>query len=295
MLRLIFGALLFWLLLIAVVYFKLIFEVGTSAFEMSLPDWLWLPYTAPSSFINSSIRAEDKATLFAGLGGTILGGLISWAIARQTAADARATAKENQWQTEKSHALKTVIRVAQLTNGIYTIHRAIEGPIESAGVPDDPSAPIWHLLRQTTHTHRDVNFDADDLTPFTFAGKNNLIQKMMELSTKYNTLSEAYAIYIRKREEFQEFAEPYSRFDPETGQHETILKGEAQVRGANKIFELDGLTKELRLNAAEYHREAQETCTLIDAFTQKRYSGKGGFIKLEMAESVAKVDDAATS
>lgn len=293
MLRLIFGALLFWLLLIAVVFLRQFCELGAAAIEAPLPAWLWLPYTAPTTLFDFTLRPEDKPTLYAGLGGTILGGLISWAIARQTAADARATAKENQWQTEKSHALKTVIRVAQLTNGIYTIHRAIEGPIESAGVPDDPSVPIWNLLRQTTHTHRDVNFDADDLTPFTFAGKNNLIQKMMELSTKYNTLSEAYAIYIRKREEFQEFAEPYSRFDPATGQHQTILTGEAQIRGANKIFELDGLSKELRLNAAEYHKEAQETCTLIDAFTQKRYAGKGGFIKLEMAEGASTVDAAA--
>jgi hypothetical protein len=289
MLRAIFGALLFWALLVAVVFIKLFSEMGAAAVEAPLPAWLWLPYTAATSYFDGPLRAEDKATLFAGLGGTFLGGLISWAIARQTAAEARATAKKNHQQIEKSNALKAVIKVAQLANGIYTIHRAIECPIEEARKAGDYRIAIWPFLRPSTHTHSEINFAADDLTPFTFAGKSNIIQELIMLSSRHNSLSEAYSTYSRKREEFQQFSEPYSRFDPHTGQHETVFSDEeVKARASFKIFELDSLSRELRSSAAEYNEHAQATCTLIDKFTQKRYASTGGFIKLDLVDDTGR-------
>jgi hypothetical protein len=289
MLRLIFGALLFWALLLAAAFIKLLSERGAAAVEAPLPAWLWLPYSAATSYFEGPLRPEDKATLFAGLGGTFLGGVISWAIARQTAAEVRATAKENHRQSEKAHALKAVIKVAQLANGIYTIHRAIERPIEEAREAGDYRIAIWPFLRPSTHMHTEINFAADDLTPFTFAGKSNIIQELIMLSSRHNSLSEAYSTYSRKREEFQQFSEPYSRLDPLTGQHETVFADdEVRARASLKIFELDSLSRELRSSAAEHNEHAKATCTLIDKFTQKRYAGTGGFIKLDLVDDTGR-------
>lgn len=295
MLRLLFGALLFWALLIAVVFLKQFSEMGAAVIGASLPAWLWLPYTTAGSFFEFTLRPEDKATLLAGLGGTILGGLISWAIARQTAAEARATARENHRQSEKSNALKAVIKVAQLANNIYTIHRAIERPIAEARATGDYRIAIWPFLRPSTHVHSEINFAVDDLMSFTFAGKSNIIQEMIMLSSRHNTLSEAYSTYCRKREEFQQFSEPFSRYDHATGQHETVLRGEASIRAEMKIFELDSLSKELRASATEYNEHAKATCALVDKFAQKRYAGTGGFIKLEPVEDMTTAKDAASA
>jgi hypothetical protein len=291
MFRLIFGASIFWALLFVVVYVRSFYELGVDAVNATPPNWLWLPYSAASLAFDAPLRPEDKATLIAAVGGAILGGLISWAIARQTASDARTAAKETHLQNEKSKALKAVIKIAQLSNSIYTIHRNIEDSIQSARDEGDYRIAIWPLMRPSAHIHVEASFDADDLTPFTFAGKSNIIQEIIMLCSRHNSLSQAFSIYSQKRSEFQEFAEPYSRLDHMSGQHTTIFEGEAAIRAAVKTFELDSLSRDIRRSASEYNEHAKSTCTLVDSYTQKRYGGSGGFIKLELIDHDEPVAD----
>lgn len=234
-------------------------------------------------FSTMTFTTTDLATLIAGFGGTILGGGISWLLARQTASDTRKRDEEARNAQDKASLLQTILKVMQVSNGLYTIHRNIEGSAESANEQGIGDPELWTLVRPVAGRTETPKFDASDFVPFAVSSRPDLINRIIMISNRYDAIESALRVYSERRLSFQDLAGQYTTLSP-SGMHVTVFPADIAPQAGMRAFELEQLIKEIRENVNSDLEVGKSLCADVDKFAKDYLRGKGGFVSLGLDE-----------
>lgn len=234
-------------------------------------------------FSKLTFTSADLATLAAGFGGAVLGGGISWLLARQTGKETRKRDEEARNEHAKASLLQTILKVMQVSNGIYTIHRNIEESVENAPDQGREAAALWTLVQPVAGRTETPKFDSSDFVPFAVSGRSDLINRIIVASNRYDAIESGFREYNERRLSFQDLAAPYTTLDP-SGQHVTVFPEEVATQARMRAYELEQLITQIRDFVNRDLDEIKSVCSDIDKFAKDYLKGKGGFVSLHIDE-----------
>lgn len=243
-------------------------------------------------FSTLTFTSADLATMIAGFGGAILGGGISWLLARQTATETRKRDEEARNAHDKASLLQTILKVMQVSNGLYTIHRNIEGSVEGAKERGIGDVPLWTLVHPVAGSTETPKFDASDFVPFAVSARADLINRIIMISNRYDATESGFREYSERRLSFQDLAGPYTTMSP-SGQQVTAFPEDVAPQAQMRAYELEQLITQVREFVDKDLEESKSLCADIDKFAKDYLKGKGGFVSLGLDE--VKVETAAAA
>lgn len=229
-----------------------------------------------------TISSGDFSTLLAGFGGAAFGGLISWALARGAAAELEKAAEQEKIAKEKALALSLVLKVQQITNGLYSQREYIWAALNLQNEQKRLGEPVWQFVQpQITGAVETPVFDATEYIPLVQAKRADLINDCQLLALRYNVLEHSMREYSARREVVQRMLRPFSKRGA-GGQIETMLPAFKKDQFEILVVEIESLITSLRKTLIEDYASAtqllaQMTSVLNDYF-------EGGFMTVKLGE-----------
>ncbi|MDI6025609.1 hypothetical protein QBK99_05250 [Corticibacterium sp. UT-5YL-CI-8] len=152
--------------------------------------------------------SPNFATLLAGVLGAVIGGLISYFIANQTASATEQREKTAALIAERASAFSCMVTTMQLANGLFTLN----GYLQEAATPPEGNQP-WQMLQATAGTTAQAAaFKPSDFSPFINAGRADIVHRALLLAERYHSLEAGLRSYSERRIELEEFLLPLSTF-----------------------------------------------------------------------------------
>ncbi|WP_292147010.1 hypothetical protein [Mesorhizobium sp.] len=184
---------------------------------------------------------------------------------------------------DRTSLLQTILKVMQVSNGIYTIHRNIEGSVENAREQGAQGAPLWTMVHPVAGRTEIPKFDSSDFVPFAVSGRADLINRIIMISNRYEATESGFREYSERRLSFQDLAGPYTTLGP-SGQHMTAFPEDVAAQAQMRAYELEQLITQVRDFANKDLEESKSLCSDIDKFAKAYLKGKGGFVSLGLDE-----------
>lgn len=236
--------------------------------------------------------SADFATLVSGFGGAILGSIISWFIAKQSANENRRRDIETRNLQEKTILLQVIIKLMQIMSALYTIHKNIEDAIKKAEKDKFAAPELWMIVQPVAGKPKSIRFDAVEFVPFAMSNGAEFVNRILLLSARNEAIEEAFMEYSMLHRKFQEFAAPYTHIPPGGGPHSTLFPPEVAPVAKLKAFELNQLINQIREFVEIELKEAKDLCEGVDKFAKEFLKDKGKFVSLQMAsENDKNIDD----
>lgn len=230
----------------------------------------------------SVLPSGDVTTLIAGFGGTLLGSIISYVIARQSSFEIAEKDRVARIEKDRAHAIRAALNVMQITNGIFNIVGHIEAGIEKAEAHGLAEKPLHTKVQSTAgSTVSPIIFDVSDLMPFMQKDDKAIANRCLMLQVEFGVLERSNLTYNRLREELAGIIRPLSILDPETGL--TSLEIPAEIRNdfLQRTHELESLICRIYEVARELLIRSSTLCSDISAAGLTKFADYGGFIELE--------------
>lgn len=225
------------------------------------------------------VSDPNSATLISGFGGAVIGavvgGLISWLLARQAAGESRRRDSEQRFEADRAAAIRTMLKVQMITNGTYTIAKSLRN---DAAVAVERGAALWEVVKPHIGSKVDIKIQAEDLSPFWDAAGNEFADSITLSSLRYDVLEETLADYSSRRARLGDLLATFNpEIDMETGSGNTqIPPGQIGVVKA-RVFEL---TDTLRQMQAFAEADLVANLKLCDQMTVYGVNKFGSFPKL---------------
>ncbi|SFI65548.1 hypothetical protein SAMN04515648_1010 [Phyllobacterium sp. CL33Tsu] len=197
----------------------------------------------PAIFIE--VPSSDTATLVAGFGGVLLGGVISWLLGISSQRHARALAAAERTELEKATTIRTMLKIQEITNGYYTNLLYIQNSLRRANADRQLHHPLWQLVKPAIGgpaVH--PKFESKDFEMFIRAGRADLIDRATMLSLRYESTALSFQFYSDRRSALQDVLAPHSVVDPSTGMATTVIPPELRALFEMKSQELNDLIRE---------------------------------------------------
>lgn len=196
----------------------------------------------------------DFSTLLAGFGGAIFGGIVSFALARKTAAEAAAAAEADRVAKEKALALSLFLKVQLITNGLNTQTLYIWDALNRANDHGRLGEPLWQFIQPQVGLDVETPmFQAEEFIPLLQGKRTELINDCQLLSLRYNVIEQSFKTYNQKREKIQDLIRPFSEVGPD-GQILSKIPPIKKDSLAILIAEIETLITSLRKTLAEDYR-----------------------------------------
>ncbi|TIQ85261.1 MAG: hypothetical protein E5X38_21260 [Mesorhizobium sp.] len=225
------------------------------------------------------LAAPEWVALISGFGGALLGaivgGAISWLLARQAASESRRRDLEQRTAADKAAAVRTTLKVQQITNGTFTIAqllRAAEMEASAKGLE------LWQVLKPHVGATADVKIYSEDLTPFLEARGNSFVDSITLAALRYGVLETTLADYSSRRTKLGELLAPFTAIDMETGAGITAVPEDQIAAVQTRVFELKDILQQLRDFAEHDLRANLVLCEQITSFGAVKF---GTFPKLQ--------------
>ncbi|MBZ9603947.1 hypothetical protein [Phyllobacterium chamaecytisi] len=221
--------------------------------------------TALNPAIIIEVPSSDTATLVAGFGGVLLGGVISWLLGINVQRHARALAAAERTELEKTTTIRTMLKLQEITNGYYTNLLYIHNSLRQANADQELHHPLWQLVKPAIggpSVH--PKFESKDFEMFIRAGRADLIDRATMLSLRYESTALSFQFYNDRRSALQDVLAPHSVVDPSTGMATTVILPELRALFGIKSKELEDLIRECyRLVRIDF-RDAVSLCNDIN-------------------------------
>lgn len=256
-----------------------LFLLGILSGVIGVVSYLFYKNLKPAD-LATGINPTDFATLLAGFGGAVLGGFVSWLLARQTSAETLARDDAIRIADQKTLAISVLLKAQEIANG-YAAQRAyISGALSAADLQEPPHESMWNLVRPQIDSNLPTpTFLASEFMPLVLAGRTELINDCQSISMKFNILKASFEIYTQKREELQNVIAPYVfKSSPGGPITAAIPDDKAEVIGILST-EADALIKQIYKNILEDLPKALALCDNL-TLTYEKYFGAGSFIKM---------------
>lgn len=239
----------------------------------------------PQAFSTDRFSSSDFATLFAGILGAAIGGAISWILARQASTETLARDTAARVDDHKAKALGVLLKVQQITNGIYTNRGYFWVSLDRANKEGRLWDDMWHKVqRQVGNSLPPPTFDASEFVPLMLAGKAALINECTLLALRYDVAEQGIATYNREREAFEQAMLPYSKVQNNSGLIETNVPEEKLSEFAIKRHIMNGLIDNIYRSTKEDYIRSKELCVELSA-AFLAYFGDSVFARLDNTES----------
>ncbi|MBZ9974575.1 hypothetical protein [Mesorhizobium sp. BR-1-1-10] len=226
------------------------------------------------------LAASEWVALISGFGGAVLGavvgGAISWLLARQAAHESRRRDGEQRNAAEKAAAVRTTLKVQQITNGTFTVAQVIRKGVTDAQAQ---GLELWQVLRPHVGSKADVKINAEDLAPFLDPSGNPFVDSITLAALRYEVLETTLIDYSARRAKLGDLLAPYTVLDMETGAGTTEVPQDQQALVKTRVFELKDLLQQLRDFAEDDLKANLALCDHVTSYGAAKY---GFFPKLQL-------------
>lgn len=236
----------------------------------------------PKSVASSlSFNSTDFATLLAGFGGAIIGGVVSWMLAIQGSKETLRRDAEQRTASDKTLVLGVVLKVQLIANAYYTQRKYLWDALTLANAQKRLDRPLWELVKpQIGYSHPRPRFEAPEFVPFVVFGRADIIDRCTQLSLRYDVLEASFETYSEKRGRLQELLAPFSDAADESGIATTVVPEGEHARVRIMINELEDLLLQIRNSVREDFVEATALCKELMLVSRDMYEGES-LIELE--------------
>lgn len=209
-----------------------------------------------SESLSQAVTDPITATWLAAISGAALGGAISYFLARQTSKETLRRDAENRLSSEHASSLRAMVTAMQISNRLYTMTVELEDAVKKRS----PTGP-WASLRPNTGPGSDPpDFLATDFVPFINNQKSDIVHRALMLSERTHALQAAFVAYGLKRDEFEKFAEPFTRPMGPALTMTTIFPPAAEAGAKIKIKVMNDLVEQMHQYSKEYLEDAKRLC-----------------------------------
>jgi hypothetical protein len=249
--------------------------VGLVLFWIGIPVGFLLAVVVASMTEGSNLlkmSSTDLTTLLAGLGGALIGGIVSYAMthAGMTHADRRDATQETNLQ--KVSSLAALLKAQQIANGIQTQKGYIVECREEANAAGMISAPLWRQVKiQVGNKIPAPIFATEELVPLMVSGNANLINECQIAALRYSGLISSFEAYNLKREELQKLIAPYSRPDVD-GRVLTELPADRHAEYSVRELEVESLIRAIVAAIESDLPEAISLCKNLSQAYKKHFN-----------------------
>lgn len=199
------------------------------------------------------LSGEAWAGLLGGLGGAIVGGLISWLLQLQARASDRAAQAENrrERQTAMAHAIIYKLMAIASHYAVYT--RKFEADWAEHGAEAEP----WQFVLGSAHEPDPIHFTTDEMTLLVELGMEEVFNSLLTLAEAHNQMGCVSGLYARKREELRRSLPPAAFVDGRL-----VTKADTVLAARPLMIELNTLATSMRDFAS---RDARESVATLEA------------------------------
>ncbi|KRB26318.1 hypothetical protein [Mesorhizobium sp. Root172] len=227
--------------------------------------------------IGTVITSANFVALLSGLGGAVVGGLISYFIAKQSSRETAARENETMLANEQTQALSCMVTTMQISNRFFTLNKGLK----VAATPCVGSQP-WQLLQASTGSGSPpLRYTPKEFTPFIKAKSAPVVHRALLLAERLDALEAGFAEYSKRRIELEQFLLPMSSFS--SGAMSSAIPPHLHTPAKYRMETLNRLI----LQMAEFcERDLADSQALIEelnsAFTA--YFGHRANFRLEAAD-----------
>lgn len=215
-------------------------------------------------------------TWLSALGGAVIGGLISYFIARQASQETLQRDEEVRTNTEHAGSLRAMVTAMQIANRTFTLNKELQAAVAAS----DGRPPWQSMLASAGSGSSAPTFEAGDFISFIKNNRSDVVHRAMLASERLAALESALDMYSSKRQAFQEFSQRYTRLNS-TGVAEVVFVGDDVGIAKLKSYELGQLFDQMLALSNEYFTDAQNLCTDMNTSHQS-YFGKKAAFKLDL-------------
>jgi hypothetical protein len=224
-----------------------------------------------------AVNSADLSTLTAGFGGAVLGGFISWLLARQSSREVAKKDAEARVTEEKAIVLRTLLKMIQISNYLHTLHVFFEKSINQSN-----AIKLWMRIIPQTQNEADLpQFEANDFVPFIEMGQAEIVNRSMLLSSRANSLSAGFNQYVELRLAWQEWSARYTEGNPD-GTMSSAFSGRQQNVAQSKAIVMESLVQSIWKHLQVDRNDANALCRDISDIAVSRFKDSGPFVSLEL-------------
>ncbi|MER8465981.1 hypothetical protein [Mesorhizobium sp. M1396] len=225
------------------------------------------------------MAASEWVALISGFGGALLGaivgGAVSWLLARQAANESRRRDGEQRLAAEKAAAVRTLLKVQQITNGTFTVAQVVREGVTDAQAK---GLELWQVMKPHVGSKADVQIHAEDLAPFLDHLGSPFVDSITLAALRYEVLETTLSDYSARRARLGELLAPFTVLDMETGAGTTDVPEDQIAAVKTRVFELKDILRQLQ-DFAEHDLNANlALCGQITSYGAAKY---GNFPKLQ--------------
>jgi hypothetical protein len=212
-----------------------------------------------SAFFRNASVITDFITLLAGLGGAVLGSLVTGRVWESHARNAK---REKQ----KAELFKVVIKTSLIQSDFVNLKREIDESIKNANANGLVEMPNWTKVQSDPGNFEQISVSPDDLVSFMEAKEYNLLSDMVELGMKHARICDAFNTYSQQRLELKDHMPQNSVSGPVVS---SSLTEQDRLRLAPRFLELDSLLTSIEKLLPEYIEKARSVTNRIGPAARK--------------------------
>lgn len=246
---------------------------------IDLATQIQLPPLAPPIFIEIA-SPSNYLPLIAGLVGTVLGGLISWLIARQANNRQIARDEKQRREEEKASAIQTMLKISEIANSLFTIRNYIKAGLKSAKADNVAETKIYQYVQPTIGFSEDVvKFETKDFIPYISARKLDVLNTAGLIARRQKSILRMFETYCDRHVAFQDWMANFSQFDEAANTIEHKIPNSDKGKLIIRESELNGLLSQIAEFLEEQMPVIGKLC--VDASTiGKDYFGDPRFFSI---------------
>lgn len=231
------------------------------------------------------LLSPEIATMIAGFGGAIIGGLISYFVARQSAKESQKRETQQETRKIKTELFCVQLKVISIMNGLYTIKKMIE---DGETIAKINKVPLWQYVQQMPVSSSPISFEPSEFTEFIYDNGAGLISSICLIADRYSAILDGMNVYSELRSKFQLFVEPYTHQQEKSlsseGSYVTQLPEDIAQAANLKMYELEKLIRQLQSSVEEDLVQAKEITFQVNNYATVRMEKRGStFIKIDIS------------
>lgn len=169
----------------------------------------WIPVLNESS----GITLQDWVTLGAGIGGALLGslvgGFVTWGVARANRSAERATAAQNEVDRKKALLINAQFQASLILSDVDATIRAVDESLEEANAMGLTGQPLATRMMIVVGMMDTPAIDFETLGPLIAARENALVHSFIEAHTRHKVLTAALLRHEIAKNQLHERMSPH--------------------------------------------------------------------------------------
>jgi hypothetical protein len=225
-----------------------------------------------NSELANAVTNPVTATWLAALSGAALGGLISYALARQSSRETLRRDADARTAEEHVSSLRAMVTAMQISNRLFTMNLDLESAAKAPG----PTGPWASLKPNAGPGSKPPEFQPVDFVPFINNKKSDIVHRGLLLQERLNALEAGFDAYREMRQDFENFAAPFTKIDS-SGAMATFFPPAEAAAAQIKISVMNGLVEQMVSYSREYLADAKSLCDDMSASHLAYFGGRTNF------------------